>query len=71
MKGSSARHVLCDAQHGHGLKAEGSLHEQQAHAHALRLSHAYVRIQDADEVSAEEEELGGEGKTSLCARAIP
>ncbi len=70
MKGCLARHVLCDAHHGYGLKEEGSPHEQQACADVPPLSHANEYIQGADGVSGEKGEQEGEGKASLRARAV-
>jgi len=59
MKGCLARHVPCDAYYGHGLKKEGSPHEQQQHVGALRLSRAHVHRQDAD---GELAEAAGQGR---------
>ena len=59
MKGCLARHVLCDAHHGYGLKEEGSPHEQPQHAGAPRLPRAYVHRQDAD---GELAEAAGQGR---------
>jgi len=70
MRGCPARQVPCGAHHGHGLREEGSLHEQQQHAGALHLSRAHVHRQDADGELAEAAGQGREGEESLHARSI-
>jgi len=70
MKGCLARYVPCDAHHGHGLKEEGSPHEQQQHVGALRLPRAHVHRQDVDGELAEAAEQGRAGEESLHARSI-
>jgi hypothetical protein len=61
MRGCPARHVPCGAHHGHGLRGEGSPHEPQRHAGALRLPRAHVRRWDADGELAEAAGQGREG----------